>query len=72
MRDTITISLPESLREQLDRMVADGQGNRSDVVREAIRQFLHREEFRRLRRAMIPQAEAAGVYTDDDVFRIVS
>jgi metal-responsive CopG/Arc/MetJ family transcriptional regulator len=72
MRETITISLPASLRKRLDRLVEDYQLNRSDLVREALRQYLHREEFHRLRRAMIPRAEAAGVHTDEDVFERVS
>ena len=72
MRETITISLPGSLRERLDRLVEVQQMNRSDLVREALRQYLQREEFRRLRRSMIPAAEAQGVYTDEDVFERVS
>ena len=46
--------------------------NRSDLVREALRQYLYREEFRRLRRGLIPQAEAKGIFTDEDVFERVS
>jgi len=72
MRETITISLPGSLRERLDKMVETAQVNRSDVVREALRQYLQREEFQRLRREMIPQAQSQGVYTDEDVFERIS
>jgi metal-responsive CopG/Arc/MetJ family transcriptional regulator len=72
MRETITISLPGSLRERLDKMVETAQVNRSDVVREALRQYLQREEFQRLRRAMIPQAQSQGIYTDEDVFEQIS
>lgn len=72
MRETITISLPGSLRERLDQMVETAQVNRSDVVREALRQYLQREEFQRLRRKMIPQAQAQGIYTDEDVFEKIS
>ena len=72
MRETITISLPGSLRERLDKMVETAQVNRSDVVREALRQYLQREEFQRLRREMIPQAQSQGIYTDEDVFERIS
>ena len=72
MRDTITISLPGELKKRLDGLVRSNQMNRSDVVREALRQYIHKEEFRQLRRAMIPHAESRGVYTDDDVFGRVS
>lgn len=72
MRETITVSLPGSLRERLDELVKTYNLNRSDVVREALLQYLHREEFRRLRREMIPQAGAQGIFTDEDVFEKVS
>ena len=69
MKDSIQISLPGSLRTRLDQMVETAQITRNEVVSEALRQYLQREEFQRLRRVMIPQAQAQGVYTDKDVFR---
>ena len=72
MRETIQISLPSSLRTRLDQMVETAQIARNDVVSEALRQYLQREEFQRLRRVMIPQAQAQGIYTDEDVFRRIS
>jgi hypothetical protein len=41
-------------------------------VREALRRYLAVREFQRLRESLIPFAEAQGVFTDEDVFRIVS
>jgi CopG family transcriptional regulator/antitoxin EndoAI len=72
MRETITISLPESIKKKLDRLVRAEHLNRSDVVREALRQYFAVQEFRRLRRAMTAEAEKRGIYTDEDVFRLVS
>lgn len=72
MRETIQISLPGSLRTRLDQMVETAQITRNEVVSEALRQYLQREEFQRLRRVMIPHAQAQGVYTDEDVFRRIS
>ncbi len=72
MKDTIQISLPGSLRTRLDQMVETAQITHNEVVSEALRQYLQREEFQRLRRVMIPQAQAQGVYTDEDVFRRIS
>ncbi len=72
MRETITISIPKSIKQKLDRMVKEEHLNRSDVVREALRQYFTRQEFRRLRQLMIPEAESRGFYTDEDVFRNVS
>ena len=72
MKDTIQISLPGSLRTRLDQMVEIAQITHNDVVSEALRQYLQREEFQRLRRVMIPQAQAQGIYTDEDVFGRIS
>ena len=72
MRETIQISLSGSLRTRLDQMVETAQITRNEVVSEALRQYLQREEFQRLRRVMIPQAQAQSVYTDEDVFGRIS
>jgi len=72
MRETITISIPKSIKQKLDRIIKEEHLNRSDVVREALRQYFTRQEFRRLRQLMIPEAESRGFYTDEDVFRKVT
>jgi metal-responsive CopG/Arc/MetJ family transcriptional regulator len=72
MRETITISLPKSLRQKLDGLVKKEHLNRSDIIREALRQYFARQEFRRLRDIMVPEGERRGLYTDEDVFRKVS
>ncbi len=72
MRETITISLPAGLRRRLDKLTKQESLNRSDVVREALRQYFARREFQRLRASLVPEAEKRGLYTDEDVFRQVS
>jgi metal-responsive CopG/Arc/MetJ family transcriptional regulator len=72
MRETITISLPGSLRRSLDRTVREDQLNRSDVVRDALRRYFAAREFRRLRGIMVSLAEKKGLFKDEDVFRLVS
>ena len=72
MREALTISLSEDLKEKIDDLAADRGLNRSEVVREALESYLRIEEFRQLRREMVPGAEAQGVYTDEDVFDEVS
>ena len=50
MRSTITISLPDPVRKELDRMSQDEGVSRSDIVRESIRDlFFVRGRGRRLR-----------------------
>lgn len=72
MRESISISLPEEMKAELDRFSAARGMSRSDAVRTALEEFLYIRKLRALRERMIPYAEAQGVFTDEDVFRIVS
>lgn len=72
MRDTITISLPRQWREIVDQLAKERETSRSDVVREAVREYVFRIEFERLRRIGVAAAQEKGIFTDEDVFEIVS
>lgn len=72
MREAITISLPTWIKERLDKATEREHLNRGDIVREALRQYFTRQEFQRLRRELIPEAERRGIFTDEDVFRKIS
>jgi predicted transcriptional regulator len=72
MRETVTISLPEAVRRELDR-VARAEGlSRSDVLRQSLEDFLFVRRFRQLRQRMMASAQAQGIFTDEDVFTRVS
>ncbi len=72
MRISISISLPGPIKKKLDRFSKSKHCDRSSVIQEALRQFLTREEFRRLRGLMVPKAEKQGIFSDEDVFRKIS
>ncbi|MBN1425656.1 ribbon-helix-helix protein, CopG family [Candidatus Fermentibacteria bacterium] len=72
MRSTITISIPEDVREELDRVATAEGVSRSDIVRESVRDYLFVRQFRSLRTRMMPKAARRGVHTDQDVFDRVS
>ena len=72
MRSTITISLPEKVRVQLDRVSRAEGVSRSDLVRESIRDYLFVRQFRALRKTMVAKASRQGIHTDQDVFDRVS
>lgn len=72
MRESVTISMPAWLKERLDQAVEKEHVSRSDIVREALKQYLAQQDFRRIRQRMIPLAEAKGIFTDEDVFGEVS
>jgi metal-responsive CopG/Arc/MetJ family transcriptional regulator len=72
MRSTITISLPEEVRAELDRVSKNEGVSRSDIVRESVRDYLFLKRFRSLRKRMTSRAAQRGIYTDQDVFDRVS
>lgn len=72
MRDTLTISLPKKLRTEL-RDAARREGvTQSEFARRALKVELFRRAMREARATLVPKARAIGIYTDEDVFRIVS
>ncbi len=44
----------------------------SDIVRESLRRYVAIEKFRSVRRKILPFAEAQGILTDEDVFKVLS
>ncbi|HEX5757562.1 MAG TPA: ribbon-helix-helix domain-containing protein [Thermoanaerobaculia bacterium] len=71
MRKCISISLPEDTKEELDRFMEARGITRSDAVREALADYLFRQKLQTLRARLLPYAEVQGVFTDEDVFRLV-
>ncbi|MEW5792028.1 MAG: ribbon-helix-helix domain-containing protein [Pseudomonadota bacterium] len=72
MRETITISLPEEIKTALDEVMREEGLSRSELVREALREYLLVHRFRLLRQQMLPYAREQGIYTDQDVFDRIS
>ncbi len=68
----VTIRLDPSLEKLLDKVCAQTGRSRSEVVRDALRRQLTLQLVDELRRQVIPFAEARGIYTDEDVFKLVS
>lgn len=72
MRETVTISLPQAVRRELDRIAKEDGVSRSDVLRQSLEDFFFVRRFRRLRQRMMAAAQAQGIYTDEDVFTRIS
>ena len=72
MRETITISLPQDHKRELDAVTEREGLTRRDLVRESLRQFLAIRRFQLLRLKLTAKAKAQGIYTDQDVFNRVS
>ncbi|MGO8703761.1 MAG: CopG family ribbon-helix-helix protein [Candidatus Brocadiia bacterium] len=72
MRSTMTISIPKSVRAEIDRVSKAEGVSRSDIVRESIRDYLFVRKFRGLRTGMAAKASRRKIHTDQDVFDRVS
>jgi Arc/MetJ-type ribon-helix-helix transcriptional regulator len=72
MRTTLTISLPPTLRRDVSRAAKARRISESEFVRNAVQRQLWAEAFEETRRKAVPRARAAGIYTDEDVFKIIS
>ena len=68
MSSTITIRLPDDLRRELETICKAENKPLSDVVRESLRRYVAIQQFRRLRKKVLPFAEAQGLLTDEDIF----
>ena len=69
---TMTIRLPERLRDEVKRLGRAEHKAVSDIVRESLRRHVAVQRFRAARRKILPFAEAQGIVTDEDVFRALS
>lgn len=72
MRQILTISLPKGLNAEIAKVIREEGFSRSDLVREALNDYIYFRKLKRLRDRMIVQARARGIYTENDVFRLVS
>jgi len=72
MRSVISVSFPENMAKELDRIARASGRTKSDLIKEALREFLWEERFSRFRKILTRKAKAKGLVTDDDVFRAIS
>jgi predicted transcriptional regulator len=68
---TITLRVPDELDDALERQSSAAGVSKSDLAREALRRFLAVSEFQRWRAKLVRRAQAQGIHTDDDVFRVL-
>ena len=69
--ETLTIRLPDELRDNLQKLSEEQNKPVSDIVRESIRRYIAVERFRALRKEVLPFGEAQGFLTDEDIFKEV-
>ncbi len=72
MNSILSVRLPADLRKRLQAASRAEGKPISDLIRDFIRKELDIVEYRRLREAVLPHAEAKGICTDEDVYRLIS
>lgn len=72
MRETLTVSLPSKLRREVALAAKQQHVSASEYIRDAVKQKLWLDAFDEARRTLAPKARGAGIYTDEDVFNVVS
>ena len=72
MKGTITVRLDEDTERLLARVVKLSGRSQSEVVRDALRRQLALDLFEQTRRRVAPFAEAQGLLTDEDIFKLLS
>jgi predicted transcriptional regulator len=72
MQKSLTIRLPEDIRNDLEELSKAENIPISEIVRESIKKYITIQRFRRLRNKVLPFAEAQGLLTDEDIFKALS
>jgi metal-responsive CopG/Arc/MetJ family transcriptional regulator len=74
MRAVVSISFPPDIKRQVESLATKRGISRSDVIREAVKEYLLLTELRNIRKeAMAKVRKATGRdFTDDDIFKLVS
>jgi hypothetical protein len=72
MRETLTVSLPGKSKRLVERAAREKGLTTSEYVRLAIFRRLWQDATEESRRIAVPRARAKGVFTDEEVFRLIS
>lgn len=72
MRQTLTVRIPDKLREELKKISLEESKPVSDLVRESLERYIAIRKFRAIRNKVLPFAESQGLLTDEDIFKLIS
>jgi predicted transcriptional regulator len=68
---TLTLRIPDELDQELEQESTASCLSKSDLAREALQRYLRVTKLHRLRAKLVPRAQAQGINTDEDVFRVL-
>ena len=72
MRTVLSVSLPDNMAAELETIAKAMGRNKSDIVKESLGLFLWETKFRNVKKKLSSKAKAAGIVTEEDVFKAVS
>jgi len=72
MRAVISVSFPEELASELNRLAKETGRTKSELIKEALRAYLWEDRFKRLAQSARARARKRGFVTDEDVFKVIS
>lgn len=72
MRTVLSVSLPDSMAAELETIAKAMGRNKSDIVKESLGLFLWETKFRNIKKKLSSKAKAAGIVTEEDVFKAIS
>lgn len=72
MRRVLSLRLPDQMAAELDALAKATGRNKSDIMKESLSLFLWDKRFKHVKGRLVGKARAAGIVTEEDVFRIVS
>ena len=65
-----SVQIRPQIAQLITRYVKKGM-SKSEIINEALRQYLMDKELQELRNQLVPYAQAKGIYTDEDVERFL-
>ncbi len=68
---TISFSVDDSIKEDIDRLARQSGRSKSDVFRDIYASYRSRQSLAELQRYLRPKALKLGIQTDDDVERLL-
>ncbi len=72
MREILSISIDKSLKDKVNNVAKHFHISKSELVKKAIEKYIAHQEFQEIREILIPYAEKAGYYTDEEIFEDIS
>ena len=72
MRTVLSVSLPEKMAEELDKLAKITGRNKSDIVKESLGLFLWEIKLKAVQKTLGPKAKKLGIVSEEDVFKAIS